>query len=452
MRVGDRVYRHARPSEGRTIQGGPWLQRLECAALGGRCRLPLHSSELARRNRAFWDWGSGMTAVVRWVWAWVIGVTVWAAVGLCGASSALAATRVLNPVGSPVATGLGPDSVAFSPSGRLLAVVNWTSDSVSMFAVRSTGTLAPVPGSPYAVATVHDGVPSMLQPGWVTFSPSGRLLAVDRVYDYEDSFVEMFSVSPTGSLTHVSSPPVQTNDGWPLAFSPSGSLLAVGGISLEVFSVNSATGALTLVASSPPNPTGGSSLAFSPSGGLLAVGGTGGDVSGSISVFSVSSTGALGKLFVRSVDFAGLDSLAFSPSGGLLAVSGISDAPGFLQVFSVNSSTGVLRLRTVVSSYAIAGSLAFSPSGRLLAATGLPHHPSVVLYSVNSAGALRQVPGSLGATGPFASSLAFSPSGKLLAVATPGCNIFRSACPNGHHGTVSMFSISRAASSKAVRR
>jgi 6-phosphogluconolactonase (cycloisomerase 2 family) len=103
------------------------------------------------------------------VWVWVVGAVVWVAVGLCGASSALAATPAVTPVpGSPFATGSFPGSPTFSPSGGLLAVRNGEGGTVTVFSVNSaTGVLKPVPGSPFATG-----------PGALAFSPLGDLLAV----------------------------------------------------------------------------------------------------------------------------------------------------------------------------------------------------------------------------------------------------------------------------------
>jgi hypothetical protein len=83
-------------------------------------------------------------------------------------------TGALTPVsGSPFTTGVGLMSVAFSPSGRLLAAANagdkGVGSTVSVFSVNvSTGALTPVSGSPFATGA---------GPVSVAFSPSGGLLA-----------------------------------------------------------------------------------------------------------------------------------------------------------------------------------------------------------------------------------------------------------------------------------
>ncbi|MBV8997018.1 MAG: beta-propeller fold lactonase family protein [Pseudonocardiales bacterium] len=98
------------------------------------------------------------------------------------------ADGTLSPVpGSPFATGAKPSSVAFSPSGRLLAVANAYDNTVSVFSVGAGGTLSPATGSPFATGR---------NPVSVAFSPSGLLLAVAHA---NDNTVSVFSVA--GSLT-----------------------------------------------------------------------------------------------------------------------------------------------------------------------------------------------------------------------------------------------------------
>ena len=376
-----------------------------------------------------------MAAAMRWVW--VVGAVVLVAVGLCDASSALAATPVLTPVpGSPFSTGstANTSSVAFSLSGRLLGTANGAG-SVSVFSVNSTGALTRVEGSPFAVG-------STANTSSVAFSPSGRLLAVAN---NTPGTVSTFAVnSSTGALTPVTGSPFT---GQSVAFSPSGGLLAVANPgffsgSVSVLSVDS-SGALTEVTGSPVAAAGGpDSVAFSPSGGLLAVGN--GD-NGTVSVFSVNSAGGLTPVSGSPFATGGTQpiSVAFSPSGGLLAVAnaGGVNGPGAVSVFSVNPAGA---LTPVTGSPFAAGafpwSVAFSPSGRLLAVAdqGANGPGAVSVFSVSSAGALTQVTGSPVAAIPNPQSVAFSPSGRLLAVA------------HGGSRTVSVFSISDAAAAPPI--
>ena len=282
--------------------------------------------------------------------------------------------------GSPFATGARDTvSVAFSPNGRLLAATSLLSpvldgpSRVSVFSVGPGGVLAPVSGSPFATGAFAYSV---------AFSPSGGLLATANT---DDNTVSVFSVASDGALTPVSGSPFGTgNAPVSVAFSPSGGLLATANASdntVSVFSVAS-DGALTPVSGSPSaTGTGPTSVAFSPGGTLLAVAnfGLGGDppsLDNTVSVFSVASDGALtpvsGSPFTTG---NGPGSVAFSPSGRLLATAntGAAGAPGFtgntVSVFSVASGGALTQVSgspftTGNAPFAVA----FSPGGLLATA------------------------------------------------------------------------------------
>jgi DNA-binding beta-propeller fold protein YncE len=111
-----------------------------------------------------------------------------------GAPRALAAPAFGPVAGSPFGTGRGPESVAFSPNGDLLATANRRDDSVSVFAVGSGGALTPVAGSPFQTS---------IGPGSVAFSPGGGLLAPANLYGHS---VSVFAVGAGGTLTAVAGP------------------------------------------------------------------------------------------------------------------------------------------------------------------------------------------------------------------------------------------------------
>ena len=144
-----------------------------------------------------------------------LGGLVW--VCFLSAAAGAFASAAFTPVsGSPFQTGgLAPVSVAFSPSGALLATANNSDSTVSVFSVSSAGALTPVPGSPFATGP---------GPVSVAFSPSGGLLATANVFD---SAVSVFSVGSAGALTPVSGSPFATGSAaFSVAFSPSGGLFA----------------------------------------------------------------------------------------------------------------------------------------------------------------------------------------------------------------------------------
>ncbi len=346
-------------------------------------------------------WPGAARRSVVWLVA-VLVVGVWLS---AGAGAALAQSPAFSQVaGSPFAT-TGPGSVAFSPTGGLLAVANDADNTVSMFSVSSGGALTAVPGSPFTTG----GYPEQ-----AAFSPTGGLLAVA---DESDNTVSVFSVGSNGALTPVPGSPFASGSApSSLAFSPTGGLLAVvldGQNTVSVFSVGSG-GALTGVstAGTGRSPV---SVAFSPTGGLLAV--TNYD-DNTVSVFSVGSGGAL--TLVPGSPFATGNSplsVAFSPTGGLLAIANAAPRSNSVSVFSVGSNGA---LTPVPGSPFTTGaepiSVAFSPTGGLLA-TANDSANTVSVFSVDSGGALTPVPGSPFATDSGPDSVAFSPIGGLLAAA-----------------------------------
>ena len=325
--------------------------------------------------------------------------------------------------GSPFSTGAGtiPRSVAFSPSGGLLATANPGTNTVSVFSVESNGALSQVSGSPFGTGAA---------PVSVAFSPSGGLLAAA---DAGDNTVSVFAVASSGALTPVSGSPSATgNQPLSVAFSPDGRLLATAnavGNTISVFAVAS-TGALTPVSGSPfatgPSPQ---SLAFSPSGGLLA---TSNEVFDTVSVFSVASNGALTE--VSGSPFAtGSDpiSVAFSPSGTLLATANETETT--VSMFSVAPDGGLTQVNgSPFTTGEGPFSVAFSPSGGLLADANASGDNTVSVFSVASDNGLTQVSGSPFAVGSSPVSLAFSPEG-LFAVANQGdstVSVFSPAPPS----------------------
>ena len=153
-------------------------------------------------------------------------------------------TGALTPVaGSPFSTGprSGPESVAFSPDGRLLATANLNAGTLSVFSVNpSVGMLTRVVGSPFrdprAELSAGSGVAS------VAFSPDGRLLAAGNTNGSGSRpvhSVSVFSVNPsTGALSPIAGSPFSIPSGvWGVAFSPVGGLLATANISARSVSV-----------------------------------------------------------------------------------------------------------------------------------------------------------------------------------------------------------------------
>ena len=351
----------------------------------------------------------------------VVGLA-WAGL-LAGAAGALAQPAFTQVARSPFTTGVGPASVAFSPSGGLLATANSTDGTVSVFSVAPDGALTPV-GKPVPTPARY--------PVSVAFSPSGGLLATAN--HTSPGTVSVFSVAADGALTPVGKP-VPTPARYPVsvAFSPSGGLLATANQtsvgSVSVFSVDT-DGALKPVGTTPigpgSNPT---SVAFSPDGELLA---TANQTSpGTVSVFSVAADGkltAVGKPVPTPARYP--VSVAFSPSGGLLATANQTSV-GSVSVFSVDTD-GALKPVGTTSTGLGSGtmSVAFSPSGGLLA-TANKNVNMMSVFSVADDGALTPVTGSPFMTGSGPASVAFSPSGGLLATANQLGNSVSMFAPAG---------------------
>ena len=320
--------------------------------------------------------------------------------------AAFASSPAFTPApGSPLSPSSGErSSLAFSPSGGLLAA------GTSMFSVTSSGALTPVGGSapdPYA--------------GSVAFSPDGKLLAAADASGSTPAgghTVSMFAVGSSGALTPVSGSPFAVGyKPTSISFSPSGNLLAVtagplaapgsqGPSGLYLFSV-SASGALTPVAGSPYNVSA-SQVVFSPAGGLLAAV----DVNAGVTMYSVTPAGALTKVAGSPFKAFGASpsAAAFGPKGSYLAVSNFS---GGVTMYSVALS-GVL---TPVGNGPFdptfqTNSVAFSADGATVAATQNDWQ-GLVAFSVGSTGALTVLSGSPFATAAPAKGIAFSPSGLL---------------------------------------
>src|ERR1700733_5361686 len=362
---------------------------------------------------------------VVWVSA-VLAIVGLSASVFSGSAAATPGGPAFAPVpGSTFTTGGIPDSVAFSPNGKLLANANDLTSTtnptgtVSVFSVAADGALTQVTGSPFETGGGPDSI---------AFSPSGGLLATANA----DSTVSVFSVSAAGALTQVAGSPFSTsasNGQNAMSFSSNGKLLATANFkdsTVAIFSV-AADGALTQVPGSPfalsATPD---SLAFSPTSGLLAIGNSS---SATVSMFSVSAGGALlatadpGSSSVRvlTVGSGGAltgfaegqvgggddpQSVVFSPNGGLVATANFID--GTASVLSVPTSLFGPLAPVTGSPFAIpigsspgddvdeTTSVAFSPRGGLLATTTFPDGVSVLSVgppsvSVNSPGQSGEV-------------------------------------------------------------
>ena len=294
--------------------------------------------------------------------------------------------KLLPPSEAPPSRPLAV-SVAFSPVADLLAVgfrggqiAEWSVDG-------STGTITPVPGSPFAVGNGRD-------PSALAFSADGTRLAAGTTA----GGVSVFSVDQTtGALTPVPGSPfaaAASGAASSIAFNTGATQLAAAWPgAVWVFSVDPSTGSLTPGAGSPfGNQTSWSTPAFTPDGQLLGASADGAEV---LAIDPPSSPVALpGSPFVP-IDDLGFTptAKAFSPNGKLLAAtignagsgsSGValaSIAPAAVEPSGTAFSSGTNT---------ISESIAFSPDGQLLATGNVDG--SVSLFTLGGASIACHVP------------------------------------------------------------
>ena len=127
------------------------------------------------------------------------------------------------------------NDLRFSPSGRLLAAS--VPPRVVMLSVGRHGSLTRVPGSPFSIGRFND---SLDDPETLSFTPNGRVLAAA---DREHSVISLYRVGRRGVLKPLAGSPFAQppRNGDVIGFSPDGRLLVTNGSSLwqglSVFSV-----------------------------------------------------------------------------------------------------------------------------------------------------------------------------------------------------------------------
>jgi WD40 repeat protein len=301
-------------------------------------------------------------------------------------------------------------SVAFSPSGKVLAVGASGGLRPGSQAKGTTYLLSGFRGTRTQIRKLSPGG------GPEAFSPDGLMLATAggphnsatylwdvgsrhrfaRLDDYDDSSVESVSFSPDSKMvvtndkngsvylwglprgpqtTSVSSPVSVTPPGGPnsdtVAFSPQSTTLAMGGSDGQAYLFNTATqSTLTL---SAPDSSGITSLAFSPNGALLAAS----EKDGATYVWTVRNDR---HVSLDIPDGSGIESLAFSANGKWLATGDVEGTTYLWNLAAKNyqnnpakSLANPRRGAAPVAGYAVF-SVAFSPSSSTLATTDTNGH------------------------------------------------------------------------------
>ena len=293
--------------------------------------------------------------------------------------------------GSPVATGL-----TALPGDGFLYVTNSSLNNIEGFAVGATGTLSSV-GSPFATGA---------GPNPVTFDNAGHF---GYVSNQTSSSIFVYSVnSTTGALTEIQANRVATG------VSPSAVSLTAdgkfayvlnGAASISAYSVNASSGALTAIAGSPfvvPVVAGGGNnplqtLIFNPNGMSLYIKNDGGTGIGSLAAFSIdSATGALSPLgagpFPLGISATGLAGL--DPAGRFLYVANqgmctvangcnpSTTSTGSISAFSLDAAGAPTALAGLPAVIPAPYQLSVDPSGRFLYQASIDAD-EVISYSID---------------------------------------------------------------------
>jgi 6-phosphogluconolactonase (cycloisomerase 2 family) len=256
-------------------------------------------------------------------------------------------TGMLTTVaGSPFSTAARPTAVAVDSAGRFLFAANQAASSISVFAIGAGGVLTPVSGSPFAAAS----------PFGLAVNASGTLLFASNFPDSNAgdlNTISVFAIASSGGLTAVSGSPfadASTSSGFAsvvgILADPSGKFLFAAdhmAESVVSFNLNAATGALTPVTPLPaPATSCGTSCHHNPL--RLAVDPLDKFIywsnvqAGTVSGFNINN----GNLAFVSETATGAHpfGLALDPTGQFLYVVNKSDKT--ISGFAVNSSTGAL--------------------------------------------------------------------------------------------------------------
>ena len=246
--------------------------------------------------------------------------------------------------GTPFATGSRPTGIAVDPLGKFVFVANQASSSISVFMIGANGSLTPVPGSPFTVAS----------PYGLTVNTAGTVLFANNFPDTSISdlnTVSSFNIGANGALTAVPGSPFATAN-WAgfaaaigLAADPSGKFLFVGDHMAETivpFSIG-ASGALTPVS---PLPTPAPSCSVSCHNNPLRIAVHPNDQfvyatnvqAGTLSAFKLVN-GALSSIAEVPTGQHPFG-VAMDPAGTFLFVANKVD--NTLSAFSVNSTTGTV--------------------------------------------------------------------------------------------------------------
>ena len=298
-------------------------------------------------------------------------------------------------------SGLGPSSMAFHPTGKFAYVTNFTDNSVTAYAINAnTGSLPAIESVSAGANTTCDAFDNCVSvaagPISIAVEPTGKFV---YVANYTTNTVSAYAINAsTGALTAIGSP-VPAGGANPnfIAIDPTGKFAYVAnnmpnGIgSVSVYAINANTGALTAIGS--PVPAGGpnpSSIAIHPTGKFAYVAN---GYANNVSVYAINAnTGELTA--IGSPVPAGSDpsSIAIDPAGKFAYVANLGSSN--VSAFAINANTGALTVvGSPVPSDMDPSTIAIDPTGKF-AYTANTSVNTISTYAINAK------TGELTSTGP----------------------------------------------------
>jgi len=235
----------------------------------------------------------------------------------------------------------------------------------------------------------------------IAFSPDGAILAASHRTDPESDIYSTQVVILWDPQTHQQVDMLEMLNIYVMAFSPDGTLLALGGDDHKIHLWDVA-GRNEVGLMQSPSHLDVTSLVFSPDGKTLASSG-GGDKM--VHLWDVQSQQQVGTL--RGHTGLGVVAIVFSPDGRLI-FSGGHRGDEAIRIWDVQAQQQVGEL---AGHSDVTYDLAFSPDGTILASAGGWNDKAVYLWDVQTQ---NQV-GMLGGHLAHVLSIAFSLNGKILA-------------------------------------
>lgn len=289
-----------------------------------------------------------------------------------------------------VTTGTNPHSLAVSPTGKFVYVVNRTSNNVSAYVIGANGMLSPVAGSPFATGT---------NPQSITIEPKGGFA---YVVNQNSNTISAFSINATsGAFTPVAGSPFALAGALPspataVVVDPTGKFAyAAGYNSIWAFTINATSGALTPVTGSPF--TGSVSpyfMAIDPLAKFLYLTD---QMSGNVYSYAINTTtGALAATGTPVAAGMLPYSVAVHPSGQFAYVA--NGGLGGITAYAINATTGSLTAIAggAVSMVGTPCSISIDPTGKFLYVTNFTYD-DLWTFSINTTTGLLTLLGKIGA-------------------------------------------------------